>query len=413
MCIRRLAACEKGKVRPMFLLCTLFKNRVRFVFSFKYQVWLWNMWRSSTVLSAYFWKRRKLLWVSLNVRCGRSVCGHALFGFGFAGIDPLSVAGSQLRPHLPSLQRLPPVLPSPARSGCSRTGPGSPRSWRKKTLRSQVNFGAAGGLCQKKRRENDWKWFWWRIMVCLTGGLTLRRGRLTVPSLYFRKFAFVWQVVPEEWVAWGTLHSKECATHNKNKKRTPQKKQSVNASPYHLLIVQWAKCCSSKSNNENEQTEFEHLETLEQLQDELRQAKAHGAKAQSMVEANESLVKDHAVLKAELGTVPLIWKLRRMKSKSWVQACLDQEVMWNGSRRGSPKSPHTRTCLSRLTWAFLRLVCPWICCPLNHLRCHLSWFQPPTLNQHTLNAHRFSTKAYSAVPTQTDRTAIKNTKTKK
>ena len=58
------------------------------------------------------------------------------------------------------------------------------------------------------------------------------------------------------------------------------------------------------------------METLEQLQDELRQAKAHGAKAQSMVEANESLVKDHAVLKAELGTVPLIWKLRRMKSKS-------------------------------------------------------------------------------------------------
>ena len=242
--------------------------------------------------------------------------------------------------------RLPPVLPSPARSGCSWTGPGSPRSWRKKPCEARWILVRQVGSAKKngaKMTENGSRCnIWWRIMVCLTGGLTLRRGRLTVPSLYFRKFVFVWQVVPEEWVAWGTLHSKECATHNKNKKRTPQKKQSVNASPYHLLIVQWAKCCSSKSNNENEQTEFEHLETLEQLQDELRQAKAHGAKAQSMVEANESLVKDHAVLKAELGTVPLIWKLRRMKSKSWVQACLIRsrsDVKWI-QKRLPQKSPY-------------------------------------------------------------------------
>ena len=49
---------------------------------------------------------------------------------------------------------------------------------------------------------------------------------------------------------------------------------------------------------ENEQKEFEHMETLESPQDELRQAKGKSSKG-------TSLVKDHAVLKAELGTVLL------------------------------------------------------------------------------------------------------------
>ena len=75
---------------------------------------------------------------------------------------------------------------------------------------------------------------WWRLTICVTGGLTLRRGRF--PFLFLNLLKTVdlfWS--GKFWtgtMSW-ILHSKECT----KKQNPPKKKRSVNAFPYHLLIV--------------------------------------------------------------------------------------------------------------------------------------------------------------------------------